>query len=43
MEGAKALADCLVIFPGNLQDAKDDPELAALRETAEGQKILSIN
>jgi ribosomal protein S18 len=42
-EGARALAECLAILPGSLQDAKDDPELAALRDTAEGQRILSVS
>lgn len=40
-EGTKALAESLAIVPGNLKDAKSDPELAALRETEEAQKILS--
>ena len=40
-EGTKALAQSLAIVPRNLKDAKSDPELDALRETAEAQKILS--
>lgn len=40
-EGTKALAESLAIVPGNLKDAKSDPELAALRATDEAQKVLS--
>jgi hypothetical protein len=39
-DGTKALAECLAIVPGNLQDAKTDPELSALRATDETHKIL---
>lgn len=40
-EGIKALAECLQINPGNLNDAKTDPDLTALRDTEEGKKLLS--
>jgi hypothetical protein len=37
----KALAESLQINPENLNDAKSDPDLAALRNTDEGRTLLS--
>jgi hypothetical protein len=39
-EGVEALAESLQIVPGSLNDARTDPDLAALRETAGGWKLL---
>ncbi len=40
-EGLEALAESLRIVPGSLNDARTDPDLTALRETAGGRKLLS--
>lgn len=40
-EGVEALTESLRILPGNRNDAKTDPDLAALRETESAQKLLS--
>lgn len=39
-EGVEALSESLRIIPGNLNDAKTDPDLTALRETPGGRKLL---
>jgi hypothetical protein len=39
-EGVEALAESLRIIPGNLNDAKNDNDLTALRETTAGRKLL---
>jgi hypothetical protein len=39
-EGVEALTESLRIVPGSLNDARTDPDLAALRDTATGRKLL---
>ncbi|HXE65297.1 MAG TPA: hypothetical protein VN519_17255 [Bryobacteraceae bacterium] len=39
-QSIEALAECLRIVPGSLNDARTDPDLAALRNTAGGRKLL---
>jgi hypothetical protein len=42
-DGIATLAETLRITPGSLNDARSDPDLAALRETESGRKLLGYS